>query len=228
MRLLRHELRDLRRLPRRLDELETLFLEDADARHDRAQAPWRAALPNTDLTWGRAVPGDAFVAKAQEHGAFGEGKTILEVGPGYGRLLDAAVQRRAPFARWVGVDLSEPNVAHLRRRFPEERFIHADAGTVDLDAPVDALLSSLTLKHVHPSFEPLLRHLAGSLRPDGVVVVDLIEGHRRYFHGGTTYIRWYTREEVAEIFGRSGLTVDFDEVEHDPDHRRLLAVGRPG
>jgi SAM-dependent methyltransferase len=226
--MLRHEMRDLRRLPRRLDELETLILEDADGRHDRAQATWRAALPNTDLTWGRSVAGDAFVAKALEHGAFGEGKTILEIGPGYGRLLDAAARRRVPFDRWVGVDLAERNVAHLRQRFPEQRFIHADAESVDLDAPVDAVVSSLTFKHVHPSFEPLLHNVAGSLNPDGVVVVDLIEGHRRYFHGGTTYIRWYTRDEIAGIFGRSGLTVDFDEVEHDPDHRRLLAIGRPG
>jgi SAM-dependent methyltransferase len=230
IRRLRQDLKALREVPERLDWLETLLLEPPERRPERARERWREAAPDVHLTWARSVKGDAFIEKARAHGAFGPGKTIVEVGPGYGRLLEAARRLGVPYERWVGVDLSPHNVAHLTERFPEERFVEGDASTVELDVEADALVSSLTLKHIYPSFEAALTNLAGRLRPGGVAVFDVIEGSRRYFEpDGKTYIRWYTRDELRGICERAGLPdVAFDEVQHDdePNHRRLLVIAR--
>jgi SAM-dependent methyltransferase len=200
---------------------------------ERERASWRAETPDAGLTWGVELSGDAFVEKAREHGVGGR---ILEVGPGYGRLPEAAVRLGIPFQRWIGLDLSPQNVAHLEGRFRDDRFefITGDAEAVQLSEPVDAIVSSLTFKHVFPTFERLLANLSTNLEPGGLVVIDLIEGeHMRHFEAlRGNFIRSYSRKEIAEIFGRCGLVVDaFDYVDHSPasEHRRLLVVGRrPG
>jgi SAM-dependent methyltransferase len=199
----------------------------------RARKRWLRAQPDRNLTWGYEVSGDAFVAKAEEHGAFGPGKAVLEVGPGYGRLLAACLERGVEFGHYLGVDLSSDNVRYLAERFtqPNVRFICADAETVALDEPIDSLISSLTLKHLFPSFERALVNLARRMRPGGLAVFDLIEGDRRYFErDGVTYIRWYMRPEVEAILDRAGLRlVAYDEVLHIAQARRLLVVARrPG
>jgi SAM-dependent methyltransferase len=193
----------------------------------RAQArnSWADTPPDPALTWGLELTGDAFVTKAVEHGLHG---TVLEVGPGYGRLLEAATRLQAPFERWLGIDLSPQNVEHLRARWPEHEFVVADAETIAVEEPVDTILSSLTFKHVFPTFEPLLQNLAGSVTDDGVVVIDLIEGrHLRHFepHRGN-FIRSYPKSEIRAIFSRCGLSATFDRVEHAPGWERLLVVGR--
>jgi SAM-dependent methyltransferase len=217
--------------PKRIERLETMMLESHDRTRERSQERWSAAAPDVELTFGRQLSGDAFVALAERYGAFGDGVAIVEVGAGYGRLIEAALRRGAPFERWIGVDLSARNVAHLRERFgTDERFefVNEDAERVSLPVKPGTLLSSLTLKHVYPSFEGVLRNLAGQLEEGGTIVIDLIEGDRRYFQDDRqTYIRWYGREEVTELFDRAGCEVTaFDEVAHDPDHVRLLVVGR--
>jgi glycosyltransferase involved in cell wall biosynthesis/SAM-dependent methyltransferase len=207
----------LRRLPR--GELKA-----------RERASWRDESPGSGLTWVADITGDAFIEKARSYGL---GGTVLEIGPGYGRLPEAAARLDAPFRRWIGVDLSPHNVAHLEQRFGDERFrfMAADAETLTLDERVDAIVSSLTLKHVFPTFEAVLRNLSAILQPDGVVIIDLIEGsHLRHFEPlRGNFIRSYERPEIAEIFGRCGLRVEaFDNVDHSdaPEHRRLLVVGR--
>jgi SAM-dependent methyltransferase len=226
-----HALREYRELPRRLERLETLLLESQEMLHERSQRRWTQAAPDVELTFGRSLTGDAFVAKAAEYGAFGEGRTIVEIGPGYGRLADAAQRAGVEFGRWIGVDLSRNNVDHLRGRFGFDarfEFVNADAESVELSGEADTLISSLTLKHFHPSFEVALANIAGRMDAGGTIVIDLIEGDRRYFEDDAeTYIRWYRRDEVESIFERCGCEVTaFDAVQHDPDHRRLLVVGR--
>jgi SAM-dependent methyltransferase len=223
--------REFRYLPERLERLETMMLESHEQLHGRSRQRWSKAEPDADLTMGREMTGDAFIAKAEAHDAFGAGKTVVEVGPGYGRLLDAALRRGVAFERWIGVDLSPRNVEHLQARFAGDSriaFLTGDAETVDLDGQVDTVVSSLTFKHLYPSFEVALAHLTSRMRDGGSIVIDLIEGDRRYFEGDAkTYIRWYGRDEVGAIFERCGCEIAaFDEVEHDPDHRRLLAVGK--
>lgn len=210
--------------------LETQLHESREEGWERSRERWRAARPDADLTWGVELSGERFIERAEAHGAFGPGRTVLEIGPGYGRLLRSALDGGQEFSRWVGLDLSETNVAHLNESFDDERveFRHGDAETAQIGDGADTVVSSLTLKHMFPSFEGPLRNIARQLRPGGLILFDLIEGERRYFEpDGVTYIRHYPRAEIEQILERSDLElVAFDEVRHHPDFVRLLVVAR--
>ncbi len=218
------------RLERRIERLESQLHESREDAWERSRQRWRTAQPTANLTWGAQISGDAFIAKADRYGVFGSGRVILEIGPGYGRLLDSVLERGLEFERFIGLDLSADNVAHLTQRFSDERvrFVEGDAERLRLEEPVDAVISSLTFKHLFPSFEGVLANLAPQLRPGGSLVFDLIEGERRYFEDdGVTYIRWYSRDEIETILASSGLElVAFDEVRHVPEMARLLVVAR--
>lgn len=198
--------------------------------HERSKRRWRSTAPTAGLTWGTEVSGVPIVAKATEYGAFGPGRTILEVGPGYGRLLHAALQGEAEFDRYLAVDISATNVAYLRKKFADDRveIVCADAESVSVPAQADALLSFLTFKHLYPSFEPALSNLVRQLKADALVMFDLIEGGRRHFAtDDVTYVRHYSRDEVKEILVRNSLRlVAFDEIVHAPGRARLLVVAR--
>lgn len=210
---------------RRLRRVEQV----ADPR-ERAKRRWRSAPPGPGLTWGVELTGEAAVDAAQAHGAFGPGRTVLEVGPGYGRVLRSCLDRRLDFARYIGLDVSEKNVAHLRETFDDPRVavLCGDAESAELPEPADTVLSFLTFKHMYPSFEPALRNLQPQLRPGALVIFDLIEGYRRYFNsGGRTYVREYRRPEVEEILLSASLEpAAFDTIEHEPGRERLLVVAR--
>ncbi len=209
---------------------------------DRSRERWRNAAPDAELTWGRELDGDAFITAVATYGTFSEDRSILEIGPGYGRLLRGALAAELPFSRYVGVDLSEKNVRTLTERFSADeriRFINADIESATLDTPVDNVISSLTLKHLYPSWERAVANIVRSVNPGGRFIFDLIErsgvdrlvGTDRYVEtADDTYIRHYSREEVSEMLERSGLEREaFDEVVHAPDFSRLLVVARkPG
>jgi SAM-dependent methyltransferase len=203
-------------------------LERANDAPQLAKSRWRATAPGPELTWGKRLTGDAFVERAMAHHAFGPDRTVLEIGPGYGRILRTCLERSVPFRRWVGLDLSAENVRHLSREFPDPRieFVQGDAESARLDTPVDTVISSLTFKHLYPSFELALRNIAGQLSERGLVLFDLIEGSGRNFESDeVTYVRQYSRKEVRKLLARVALElVGFDTVAHDRDHVRLLVV----
>ena len=213
-----------------LDRRRVRRLEQEGDAAERAKSRWRAAPPDPGLTWGVEVSGDAAVEAAQRFGVFGPEQVVLEVGPGYGRILEAALRRGVEFRRYVGVDLSEGNVAHLRERFDDPRIeiVHGDAETFDLGEPFDAAISFLTFKHIYPSFENALANLGRQLRPGGQVVFDLIEGAREYFHRDqVTFMREYTRDEVGDHVVAAGLELAaIDRVVHAPGRERMLIVAR--
>ena len=194
---------------------------------ERSRIRWRRGPRRPSaLTWGRMVSGDAFVAKAATYVEFTDDTRILEVGPGYGRLLQALLDRDVAFGHYCGLDISADNCAALRERFalPHVTFVQGDVETVSFDTPWDVVLSSLTFKHLFPSFEPALRNLGAYLAPGARLCIDFLEGSRRGFNH-RTYLRRYTREEILEILDQVGLAhVAFDEVEHEPGWSRLLTV----
>ena len=214
----------------RIDELEERLAESRDDTWERSRTRWRDASPTDDLTWDTELTGDAFIEKVVETGAFGPETDVLEIGPGYGRLLRSCLDAGLQFRSYVGVDLSAENVAHLQEKFGSDTvsFVNADIESIQLDSDVDLVISSLTLKHLYPSWERGLANVSSRLRPGGRLVIDLIEGERRWWeHDNATYIRSYSREEVREILGRIGFTdVYFDEVTHCPGRTRLLVVAR--
>jgi SAM-dependent methyltransferase len=182
-----------------------------------------------DLTWGREVSGDEFISRAARYVAFSDKKNILEIGPGYGRLLKSCLGKDVPFAHYYALDISEAVCSHLREQFPQENvtFAHGDVEKATFDERFEIVISSLTFKHLFPSIENALRNLVDAMNSGGVLCFDLREGEFQSFGGGREFMRGYTRPELLEIIERVGLEhVAFDEVEHDPDHVRLLTVAR--
>lgn len=195
---------------------------------ERSRVRWRNAAPVGHLTWGREISGDHFVSKMSQHGAFASGRALLEIGPGYGRLLKSILKAQAPFRTYLGVDLSAQNVEFLTKTFSDPRiaFRQDDIETRHFDERFDVVFSSLTFKHLFPSFEKVLQNIAQALNPGALVFFDLIEGSAEHFeHDGVTYLRHYTKEEVSGILKRCGLRLSaWDEVEHTPEQKRLLVV----
>ena len=132
--------------------------------------------------------------------------------------------------RPAAAKISARNVAYLTEQFTDPRigFIYGDAESASLPQTFDVVISSLVLKHIFPSFEKALTNVSTYLNPGSIVVFDVIEGRKQFFEDDdVTYIRYYTKEELAEILERSSLQlVAFDEVLHDADHPRLLVVAR--
>jgi SAM-dependent methyltransferase len=211
-----------------LDRRRLHQLEEEGRPGERAKQRWRDARPEPGLTWGREVSGDPAVEAAERHGVFGPDATVVEIGPGYGRILGAALRRGVAFRRYVAVDLSEENVRHLRAEFDDPRveIVQGDAETVEIGEPIDVAISFLTFKHIYPSFAIALANLGRQLRPGGTIAFDLIEGTREYFHRDKhTFMREYTREEAAEIVAGASLElVEIDRVEHAPGRTRMLIV----
>lgn len=220
----------IERLHQRIDELEAQVRVLEPGGFERSQVRWRNVEPNEGLTWGYKLSGDAFIAKVSEYDAFSQDKRILEIGPGYGRLLKACLDHSTPFAEYLGVDISPQNVEHLRQRFADQRvsFVLGDVTSMTLQERYDVVLSSLVFKHLYPSFEPALSNCVAQLNAGALVCFDLIEGSGTVFEGdGVTYIKRYARDEVSQILERCGLDlVEFTTVRHDATHERLLTVAR--
>jgi SAM-dependent methyltransferase len=217
-------------LSKRMNTLEERLYESQSATAERAKTRWRGTAPTTNLTWDRPIVGDAFIAKAAAYHAFGTGRAILEIGPGYGRLLNAILAAQTPFSQYRGLDISPKNVAYLSEQFPAPRLgvIYGDAESAVLPERFDAVISSLVLKHIFPSFEKALTNVSAFLNPGAIVVFDVIEGRKQFFEDdNVTYIRYYAKDELTAIVEHSGLQlVAFDEVLHDADHPRLLVVAK--
>lgn len=228
---LQDQINDLNnRLNERLDKLETALYESKEDARERSRSRWRNTEPVAGLTWGKKISGQNFISKIASYKAFGPDKSVLEVGPGYGRLLQAMLEMEIPFDSYLGVDISAKNVARLKEQFSNAKidFLPADVETAELGRTFDVVFSSLTFKHLFPSFEKALINLTRFINPGGMYFIDLIEGKQRYFEDdGVTYIRLYERTEVEEILERAKLgLVAFDQVQHDPEHVRLLVVAK--
>ena len=206
---------------------------------ERSRTRWRKAPAKWQhLTWGEELTGDAFIDKASKYAEFSADKQVLEIGPGYGRLLKSCLERDLPFARYCGVDLSEETCVYLREQFPLDNaeFVTGDVESASFDTTFDIVLSSLTLKHLFPTCETALENVARSVSPGAVFCIDFMESEEPMKiweeQDQSTFVRRYTRPELLEILERAGLEhVAFDEVRHLPDPRwwRLLVVARkPG
>jgi SAM-dependent methyltransferase len=195
---------------------------------EQSQTRWLRARPNPDLTWGQELTGEAFVSKVESYASFGNETMVLEIGPGYGRILRSFLARGIPFKEYYGLDISKQNVEHLHKQFPQPNvhFIHADVEGASMPYQFDVAFSSLTFKHLYPSFEKALHNVSRYMSSGGLIIFDLIEGIYTYFsHRDHTYLRQYRREEILDIIEKVKLEhVAFDEVIHDPEHLRLLVV----
>ena len=178
-----------------------------DPNWERSRTRWRGAKPDSWLTWGQELTGEAFVSKVESYASFDNETTVLEIGPGYGRILRSFLARGIPFKEYYGLDISEQNVEYLREQFPQPavHFIQADVEVASFPFQFDVGFSSLVFKHLYPSFEAVLRNCSRYMSPHGQLIFDLIEGdQRRWKSEGKSYVRRYRRDEVLEILGKVG------------------------
>jgi SAM-dependent methyltransferase len=199
---------------------------------------WLEASPTAGLTLGVELTGDTFIDFLTRHFRFDSDSRLLEIGPGYGRILRSLISRGLPFHSYMGLDLSDHNVEFLRGAVTDRRvcFERGDVDTYTGSDRFDLAFSSLTFQHFYPTFERHLTQLLSRIAPDGVVAFDLLE--RRWFypfaeyfevrHGATTYVRAYRQGELDRIAGRSGgRLVALDSVALLPGRNNLGVVVSP-
>jgi len=93
-------------------------------------------------------------------------ETVLDAGCGSGRITEALIER-LPRGRVIAVDMSESMVTAARERLgPGAEIRRADLLELELDEPVDAILSTATF-HWIADHEELFRRLHAALRPGG-------------------------------------------------------------
>ncbi len=97
--------------------------------------------------------------------------TVLDVGCGTGRVTEALLEL-VPRGRVLAVDASPAMVALARERLGDRAQVWcADVLDLDIDEPVDAIVSTATL-HWVPDHDRLWPRLAGALRRGGVLEVQ--------------------------------------------------------
>jgi SAM-dependent methyltransferase len=198
----------------------------------RARGRWTQAEPDVHLTWGVELSGQGFVTKLTEYASFTPESRLVEVGPGYGRLLTSILEMGLPFASYTGIDVSAHNIDHLEGHFDDERldFVLGDVEATPVPE-FDLAFSSLTLKHIYPDFAAAAQNIARSAAPEARFVFDVIEGSTSFFEfDEETFVRRYEREQIGDLLLRAGMEVSaWDVVRHDADvlHDRLLVVARP-
>lgn len=159
------------------------------------------------------------------HFRFDANSDLLEIGPGYGRILQSILDKGLPFRSYTGIDLSEANVQFLAEAFSDDRisFICGDAETHCFETSFDAVFSAATFKHIHPTIGVLVENLRRAMNPSGQLVFDFIPGERADFDRHT-WMRYYQPDEIVSMLEPLGFRVAFDQVIHDVDLIRTVAI----
>jgi SAM-dependent methyltransferase len=217
-------------LEERVSAIEELVFP-AEQLWELSKSRWQSAKPDVELTWGKNLKGDAFVKRVLTQLSDTQACNVLEIGPGYGRLLESWCRAGGTFNRYVGVDLSPQNISLLKDKFKfmaKAEFICGDIETLRLDEQYEVVMSSLTFKHLYPTFENGLKNVSRFVKQQGLIFFDVPEGlDKRWQARERTYLRAYSRDEIAGILGRVRLDLlGFEEVKHAPGYSRLLVIAR--
>src|SRR5271168_3253516 len=98
-------------------------------------------------------------------------ETVLDAGCGSGRITEM-LMRRLPRGKAIAMDMSESMVAAARERLgPDADIRRVDLLELELDEPVDAILSTATF-HWIADHDRLFRRLHATLRPGGRLVAQ--------------------------------------------------------
>jgi len=184
---------------------------------ERARLRWTQDEAEHSLTWGRVMTGDSFLDQVDRFFQFAPPVRILEIGPGYGRLLKTILQRAYPFQEFLGLDLSKARVDRLTGEFGDHltSFVEGACDSYRAPSPFDLVISSATCEHLFPSIAATLTRIYESLKPGGMVFLDFIchdpdlAISRAYFEEnlGEAFIRIYSETELRMFFVEAGFEV---------------------
>ena len=188
-----------------------------------SQERWKGDEADPLLTWGEIFSGDSFVDALLKHYQFSLDHSICEIGPGYGRLLKTILERRLPFRRYIGVELSPERVRRLNGRFGSERitFVTADVATVRLSPVCDLIFSSSTFEHLFPDCTSALQNLVEhNLDDRGKLAIDFIQVDEAMHHEDQgfephsgAFVRTYSCAELERFYRDRGLSsIKYDSI----------------
>jgi len=151
----------------------------------------------------------------------GGDEVVLDAGCGSGRITQALLER-LPRGRAIAVDASPSMVDAARKRLgPQADVRQLDLLELELDEPVDAILSTATF-HWIADHERLFARLHGALRPGGRLVAQCGgEGNIDELRGRANAI--LARAPYAEHFADRRAPWNYAAAE--PTRERLLAAG---
>jgi SAM-dependent methyltransferase len=177
------------------------------------------------------------------------GKTLIERAwldrlcafvPEGGRILDLGCGAGEPVARYLieqgyevtGVDFAEPILDIARRRFPNQRWVHADMRALDLDDRFDGIVGWDSFFHLTMDEQrSLIPRLVQHLKPGGGLLLTVGPSAGEVtgtVEGETVYHASLSRDEYEALFNAAGLALAAYAAE-DPDcdyHTILIASAR--
>jgi SAM-dependent methyltransferase len=175
-----------------------------------SQRRWRGDEPNPGLTWGVEISGDAFVDVMAAHIDFAPQSTLVEIGPGYGRIIESLLRYRLPFFRYIGLEISSARVDRLRERFRDPRMTFYGADILcPLEFPIraDIIFGAAVFEHFYPDFSGALATINGIHKPGGSLVFDVIrepDESTSIFENDVAFVRWYTQDEIQSLLAKAG------------------------
>ena len=189
---------------------------------------WKSSKPDAKLTWDLNITGDAFVELAKKFNAFSPEKKILELGPGYGRILSSIISKKLPFKSYTGIDISEKNMEVLKKKFNQNNinFTIGEFTEITLEEKFDTVLSSLTLKHQYPTFYKSLKNISQFVKNDGLIIFDVRENkenelkepdfekleklgpYLNTLEGDGVFVGYYARSEVLAILKKNSSKIN--------------------
>lgn len=198
----------------------------------RSKERWQGVEPDVGLTWGAYMTGDTFFDKVGEFigGSIEPSyRKILEIGPGYGRLLQTILERGYPYETYVGLELSEERVRRLGEKYGNgnTHFIHGDAMTDQVGAGFDLVISSATFEHLYPSFVATLTNISRQMADGAYLCIDFVQIDPQMGHScasfeseGRAFVRIYSRAELERMFEQCGMNViGISSINLGMDHR---------
>lgn len=125
-------------------------------------------------TVGAVAPSSAALASRMVEGIGAAGERIVELGPGTGSLTRAIVDRLAPGARLLAIEIDPGFAEGIRRRWPAIECVCASAEELPAlsaargFAPVDRIISGLPFASLpEPITRGILDGIQQTLRPEG-------------------------------------------------------------